>query len=183
MKNLMADASQNVEEVEVDVGAWGDDDDDNEDVEDKKETSHEGETGWDVEDADLEIPDLGHASAPESADNYVHLPSSGPSPPSNWVKNSSLVADHVMAGSFDSACLLLNKYVGVVNFSHYLPLFMSFYGASRTITTWQSNVPSLHYYPLRNYKESNPKLALPSNGIQLNELVQRLQVCIISFQV
>ncbi|XP_044765066.1 coatomer subunit alpha [Coccinella septempunctata] len=178
MKNLMAEATQNVEEVEVDAGAWGDDDEDAEiDGEEKKETSHEGETGWDVEDADLEIPDLGHAAVTESADNYVHLPTPGPSLPSNWVKNSSLVADHVMAGSFDSACLLLNKYVGVVNFSPYLPLFMSSYGASRTITTWQSNVPSLYYYPLRNYKENNPKTSLPAGGIQLNELVQRLQAC------
>ncbi|KAK9890479.1 hypothetical protein WA026_010561 [Henosepilachna vigintioctopunctata] len=178
LKNLLAETMQDVEDVDVDAGAWGDDDDDLEiDTQEKKETSAEGETGWDVEDADLEIPDLGPTDISESTDSYIHLPNAGSSPPANWVTNSSLIADHIVAGSFDSACLLLNKQIGVVNFAPYKQLFISCYGASRSIATWQPNIPSLFYYPLRNYKETNPKSILPSNGIQLNELVQQLQAC------
>lgn len=39
--------------------------------------SESGEAGWDVDDADLEIPDLGPAPAAESSDSYVHLPAQG----------------------------------------------------------------------------------------------------------
>lgn len=102
-------------DAEVEEAGWGDDDEE-EDIEEKKKSEQvggDGEAGWDVEDADLEIPDIGPAQGAAVTDSYVHLPTPGPPPPLNWTKNSQLVADHVMAGSFESACRLLHDQVRV----------------------------------------------------------------------
>lgn len=65
-----------------------------------------------MEDADLEIPDLGPSQPAISGNaNYIHLPTNGTSPRSMWIKNSSLPADHVMAGSFETATRLLHEQV------------------------------------------------------------------------
>lgn len=76
MKSLMAEP---VVESGVEEGAgWGDDDDLEADPDEKKtEVTAEGEGGWDVEDADLEIPDLGPSQQTESTDSFVHLPPHG----------------------------------------------------------------------------------------------------------
>lgn len=76
MKSLMAEP---VVESAIEEGAgWGDDDDLDADLEEKKaEVSADGDGGWDVEDADLEIPDLGPAQQAESTDMYIHLPTQG----------------------------------------------------------------------------------------------------------
>lgn len=76
MKNLMAEPAV---ESGIEEGAgWGDDDDLEADPEEKKaEVSAEGEGGWDVEDADLEIPDLGPSHQAEATDSYIHLPTHG----------------------------------------------------------------------------------------------------------
>lgn len=41
--------------------------------------SESGEAGWDVEDADLDIPELGPTPGEETTDSYVHLPAQGTS--------------------------------------------------------------------------------------------------------
>lgn len=76
MKSLMAEPAV---ESGVEEGAgWGDDDDLEVDSEEKKaEASVEGEVGWDVEDADLEIPDLGSSQQAETSESYIHLPTQG----------------------------------------------------------------------------------------------------------
>lgn len=130
-----------------------------------------------MEDADLEIPDLGPTPSADSTDTYVHLPTQGPSQPLTWTKNSQLAADHVAAGSFDSAGRLLHDQVGVVRFGPYEPLFLGLYSGSRTVSTWQQNVPPTFSHPLRNWKEASAKTGLPAAGIKLNDLVARLQVC------
>lgn len=99
---------------------------------------------------------------------------SGIPPPINWTKISHLVADHVAAGSFESAARLLHDQVGIVNFKPYESLFMSIYSASRTVSTWQSNIPPSFSYPLRNWKDL--KNGLPAISVKLNDLVARLQV-------
>lgn len=77
MKSLMAEPPADIG-IEEGVG-WGDDDDDLDvDPEEKKaEAGGDGEGGWDVEDADLEIPDLGPAQQSEVSDSYIHLPTHG----------------------------------------------------------------------------------------------------------
>lgn len=175
MKSLMAEPI--VDAGIEDAGGWGDDDEIDVDPEERRaDVSGEGEVGWDVEDADLEIPDLGPAPAADASDTYVHLPTQGPSQPLTWTKNSQLAADHISAGSFESASRLLHDQLGVVQFKPYESLFLSLYSGSRTVSTWQQNIPPSFSYPLRNWKEANPKSGLPAAGVKLNDLVARLQV-------
>lgn len=76
MKSLMAEPA--IESGIEEGAAWGDDDDLEVDPEERKaEPGGDGEAGWDVEDADLEIPDLGPAQQAENTDSYVHLPTQG----------------------------------------------------------------------------------------------------------
>ncbi|XP_063929353.1 coatomer subunit alpha [Zophobas morio] len=177
-KSLMVEPI--AEPLDEDVAGWGDDDEELDvDTERKYDDAApaDSEGGWDVEDADLEIPDLGTSQPQQSADNFVHLPTQGPNATLTWTKNSQLAADHIMAGSFESACRLLHDQLGIVNFEPYESAFIGLYGGSRTITTWQANVPSNFTYPLRNWKDAGPKGGLPVAGIKQNDLVQKLQVC------
>ncbi|ENN79199.1 hypothetical protein D910_09097 [Dendroctonus ponderosae] len=170
-------ASHAIEEAE----GWGDDDDDEiidgEEKSNDPKASESGEAGWDVEDADLEIPELGPTPGEEATDSYVHLPAQGPSPKLSWTKASQLAADHVRAGSFESACRLLHDQIGVVNFKPYDSLFQSLYSSSRTVSNHLANLPPIFTYPLRNWKDATVKTGLPAIGISLNDLVAKLQVC------
>lgn len=98
----------------------------------------------------------------------------GVPPPINWTKNSHLVADHVAAGSYESAARLLHDQLGVVNFKPFESLFIGLYSSSRTVSTWQANIPPSFSYPLRNWKET--KNGLPATAVKLNDLVNKLQV-------
>ncbi|XP_076265254.1 coatomer subunit alpha isoform X1 [Rhynchophorus ferrugineus] len=171
-------ASEALEEA----GGWGDDDDDDiGEIEGRKPSvsasGDGGEAGWDVEDADLVIPDLGPTQESEVADNYIHLPSAGPSPRITWTKNSQLAADHIMAGSFESACRLLHDQLGIVVFDPYESLFVNLYSSSRTVAAHLANLPPVFTHPLRNWKEATAKNGLPVVGVNLNRLVADLQVC------
>lgn len=101
---------------EAEEAGWGDEDEEEEEEEGAKKKSEQGggdgEAGWDVEDADLEIPDLGSTHGSTPPEMYIHLPAPGSPNTRNWTKNSQLVADHVMAGSFESAFRLLHDQVG-----------------------------------------------------------------------
>ncbi|KAK5639332.1 hypothetical protein RI129_011824 [Pyrocoelia pectoralis] len=162
-------------------GGWVDEEEDfveGELVSKKVEHSGDGEGGWDVEDVDLEIPDLGPSKGEgDTGLGYIHLPTYAQSPTLLWTKNSQLAVDHLMAGSVESGCRLLHDQIGVVNFAPYENLFMYLYSSSRTISTWQQSLPSSYSYPQRNWKEAGSKGGLPVAGVQLSDLVQRLQVC------
>jgi coatomer protein complex subunit alpha (xenin) len=69
--------------------------------------------GWDVEDEDLDLPELDSSAAAGVAadDNYFVAPTEGVSPTQYWVTNSKLAVDHVLAGSFETACRLLHDQV------------------------------------------------------------------------
>ena len=59
-------------------------------------------------------------------------------------------------------------------------MFMSALGRARTAFAGLPNTPSLYSYPQRNWKEAgaSAKVAgLPSVGVRLTDLAQRLQVC------
>ncbi|CAD7077616.1 unnamed protein product [Hermetia illucens] len=173
--------------VEVSENAWGEDADllmDNEDDDDEMKDALDTEggendgPGWDVD--ELELPEelVSKMKATNiSGDGYYVVPNRGVSPAQQWANFSPLVADHIKAGSFETAFKLLNEQIGVVNFKPYKALFMTLYTGSRTSFTALPNLPPLHGYPQRNHKETNPKNARPAVGIKLNDLVQRLQVC------
>ncbi|XP_053672678.1 coatomer subunit alpha [Anopheles nili] len=178
-----------VSEAAEEEDGWGVDDDlqDGDRYEDAKEenevkTGEAGEgAGWDVGDDDLELPEelISKISSSNATGNknFFSAPPKGHPLSHFWTLNSQLAADHVRAGSYDSACRLLNDQVGVVNFVPYKVLFMESYIASKTSYSSFPHVSSLSAHPNRNWKEVNPKNCHPTLAFKLNDLVQNLQSC------
>lgn len=181
-------------EVEVVEDGWGADadiglGDDGEDGDGEMHDALEGGDGaeggdgpgWDVGDDDLELPaelvaKMAAANITAATAGFVE-PSRGLSRNQVWANNSNLVADHLRAGSFESAFRLLNDQVGVVDFTPYKSLFMTLFTAAHTSHTALPSWAPLSGHPQRQWKETNPKKAHPMAGVRLNDLVQRLQLC------
>ncbi len=100
--------------------AGGEDDDDDllmQDAigDDDDEGGEGGGAGWDTEDLDIQdlpaAPAGAGAGGASGAEAYFVAPSRGTPHGHYWTRNSKLVVDHVLAGSFESACRLLNEQV------------------------------------------------------------------------
>ncbi|KDR80106.1 hypothetical protein GALMADRAFT_242343 [Galerina marginata CBS 339.88] len=85
----------------------------------------------------------------------------GPSETELWVRNSPLAADHVAAGSFETAMQLLNRQFGVVNFAVLKPLFLSIYRSSHIYLSPYASLPPLKLHVRRNPSEASPSRVLP----------------------
>lgn len=102
-----------------DIGAadgWGIDADlgmDGEDAEEIKRESDTEDVGWDVGDEDLELPEeiVTQGSNATVDEGYFVPPTIGLSQTFIWTTNSQLPADHVAAGSFETAFRLLHEQV------------------------------------------------------------------------
>ncbi|XP_043540753.1 coatomer subunit alpha-like, partial [Chiloscyllium plagiosum] len=97
--------------------------------------------------------------------------------PQVWCNNSQLPADHLVAGSFETAARLLHDQVGVVNFAPYKSLFLQAFARGRSVYQALPCLPTMYGYPQRNWKEAGLKSGLPAVGLKLSDLIQRLQVC------
>lgn len=136
-----------------------------------------GNTGWNVEDEDLELPDVDIGSGiTGGAEGAFVPPTKGTSQAMNWCNNSQLPVDHLLAGSFETAMRLLHDQIGVVAFEAYKQLFMETYARGRSCVLALPSLPPLLEYPHRNWKEAGAKGGVPAVGLKLAELVQRLQV-------
>ncbi|KZT60918.1 Coatomer, alpha subunit [Calocera cornea HHB12733] len=78
-----------------------------------------------------------------------------------WVRNSPVAADHVAAGSFDTAMQLLNRQVGIVNFEPLKPLFLSIYRSSYAYLTANASMPPIQIPLRRQTASSKPSQVLP----------------------
>ncbi|MCO5552717.1 hypothetical protein L7F22_006234 [Adiantum nelumboides] len=90
----------------------------------------EDEGGWEME--DLELPaDVGASEnlAPSTTATFV-APPQGVPVSQVWTQKSSLAGEHVAAGAFDTAMRLLNRQLGIQNFSALRPLFEDLHMAS-----------------------------------------------------
>ena len=113
-----------------------------EDVEEAEEEEAEAEEA-------AEDQDLGAGATPGASETEY------------WVRNSPLAADHVSAGSFDTAMQALNRQLGVVNFAPLKPLFLATYRAAHTYLTPVASLPPLQLHVRRNPNESAPSKVLP----------------------
>ncbi|RWS09241.1 coatomer subunit alpha-like protein [Dinothrombium tinctorium] len=161
---------------------WGDDaelDLDEGENEADVEKIDDGEgAGWDVEDDDLELPELETSAAVSGVggeEGFFVPPGKGVPPTQYWVNNSKLAVDHVLAGSLETAFRLLHDQVGVVDFEPLKPIIMSLYSKSRTAFQGLPYLQTMYAYPLRNWREAGQKGGLPAVGTKLTELIQRLQ--------
>ena len=117
----------------------------------------EGE-GWEeVGDGAGEGWDLGEEGEEEAID-IPDVPEEGISDAEYWVRNSPLAADHIAAGSFETAMQLLNRQVGAVNFAPLKPKFMLIYQASRTFLAANPGLPSLELFVKREEGERSRSL-------------------------
>jgi len=104
--------------------------------------------GWDI------------SGGEEEADNIPEIPEEGISDAEYWVRSSPLAADHIAAGSFESAMQLLNQQVGAVNFQPLKPKFMLIYQASRTFLAANPGLPSLELY-VKQERDPERRVLLP----------------------
>ncbi|XP_003387772.1 PREDICTED: coatomer subunit alpha-like [Amphimedon queenslandica] len=142
------------------------------------EEGEEGGAGWDIEADDLDLPpdlDLDHAVGGDVEGYYVP-PAKGSSQAEVWVKNSQLPGDHVMAGSFDTAMMLLQDQIGVIRFEPFKEHFLSAYSQSRVVVEAIPLLPPLLGYPHRNWREAGAKGGLPATALRLSDLSNRLQL-------
>ncbi|KAK9670961.1 hypothetical protein K7432_017183, partial [Basidiobolus ranarum] len=111
-------------------------------------------SGWDL-DADLKLDaDLGADLLNGGVPAEFVMPSSGVSEFELWCKNSPMVADHIAAGSFDSAMQLLHTQIGAINFAPLKSQFLTIYQASRTVLSCNPSVPSVSVPVRRNGEET-----------------------------
>jgi coatomer protein complex subunit alpha (xenin) len=111
--------------------------------------------GWDMGDDDLDLAD----QTDQTVDIGTDVARS--SEAELWARNSPIAADHVAAGSFDTAMQLLNRQVGAVNFEPLKPRFLEIYQASRTYLPGAPGLPPLVNYVRRTLEETDLKKVLP----------------------
>ncbi|GAA5999111.1 coatomer subunit alpha [Rhodotorula paludigena] len=87
-----------------------------------------------------------------------------------WVRNSPLAADHVAAGSFETAMGLLNRQVGIVHFAPLKPLFLSVYRSSRLYLPAAPSLPPLEIPLRRNPDRAEPRSVLPVATLSLQSI-------------
>ncbi|KAB8073691.1 coatomer WD associated region-domain-containing protein [Aspergillus leporis] len=133
-----------------------------EEVEEEVETAAEG---LDDEDEDVAGWDMGDEINVEEDVDFVNVDSAeagaGSTEADLWARNSPLAADHVAAGSFDTAMQLLNRQVGAVNFAPLKPRFLEVYKASKTYLPATASLPPLVNYVRRTVEETDSRKILP----------------------
>ncbi|KDE07556.1 coatomer subunit alpha [Microbotryum lychnidis-dioicae p1A1 Lamole] len=87
-----------------------------------------------------------------------------------WVRNSPLAADHVAAGSFETAMGLLNRQVGAVHFAPLKPLFLSLFQSSRLYLPSAPSLPPLQIPLRRNLDNAEPRSVLPAATLTLQSI-------------
>jgi len=119
--------------------------------------------GWDLGD-DLALDAAGNDSDFVNVDNPdapTEATGAATSEADMWARNSPLAADHVAAGSFESAMQLLNRQVGAVNFEPLKPRFLDIYQASKTYLPASTGLPPLINYVRRNIDQTDSRKHLP----------------------
>ena len=119
--------------------------------------------GWDMGD-DIAVEAAGADSDFVNVDN-PDAPTDAAGPGSSeaemWARNSPLAADHVAAGSFETAMQLLNRQIGAVNFEPIKPRFLGIYTASKTYLPANASVSPLINYVRRNPEETDSRKFRP----------------------
>ncbi|ORX97825.1 Coatomer, alpha subunit [Basidiobolus meristosporus CBS 931.73] len=156
---------------------WGDDD-----IEGITKQIHIGEydeivegSGWGLDndlklDADLDVDLLSDGHPTE----FV-MPASGISEFEMWCKNSTLVADHIAAGSFESAMQLLSSQIGAVNFGPLKPKFLTIYQASRTNLLCNPSTPTVAVPIRRDWEKAQYPKAHPVVTYTMESLLELLR--------
>ncbi|KAI5120086.1 hypothetical protein M0805_001242 [Coniferiporia weirii] len=103
----------------------------------------------DAADEAEEAPDVGAGASPGVKETEL------------WVRNSPFPADHVAAGSFETAMQLLTRQQGIVNFEPLKPLFLAVYCSAHVYMSPNASLPPLQLDLRRNIEESSASRVLP----------------------
>ncbi|GAB4853851.1 hypothetical protein Ancab_018060 [Ancistrocladus abbreviatus] len=142
-----------------------------EDAEVPEENDEEG--GWELE--DLELPEDSTPKASVNVRSSVFVaPTTGMPVSQIWIQRSSLAAEHAAAGNFDTAMRLLNRQLGIRNFTPLRPMFLDLHAGSHTYLRAFSSAPVISVAVERGWTESSsPNVrgppALVFNFSQLEE--------------
>ncbi|GJW79267.1 coatomer subunit alpha-2 [Tanacetum coccineum] len=142
-----------------------------EDGEVNEENEEEG--GWDLE--DLEIPDTETPRAPRSSGASVFVaPTLGVPVTQLWIQRSSLAAEHVAAGNFDTAMRLLNRQLGIKNFAPLRSLFIDLHFGSFSYLRAFSSVPVLST-PIEREVTDSASRGPPALVFKFSQLDEKLR--------
>eukprot|EP00245_Coleochaete_scutata_P006026 TRINITY_DN20136_c0_g1_i1.p1 TRINITY_DN20136_c0_g1~~TRINITY_DN20136_c0_g1_i1.p1 ORF type:complete len:1228 (-),score=277.17 TRINITY_DN20136_c0_g1_i1:960-4643(-) len=166
-EGAMLEGGAGNDEDEAAAGAWGDELDipdiqegENGEVimpeKGEDEEGEDGEGGWEME--DLELPaDSTSSDAPAVTDAaFFVTPTPGFPVSQRWVKSSSLAGEHAAAGSFDVAMRLLNRQLGITNFSPLKSGMLDLFLGSHALLPANPNVPVVALGLERGWTEQSP---------------------------
>ena len=104
----------------------------------------EGGGGWDADDLDLgDVALPGGAAAAGAGGGYFVAPSVGLSLAARWSRDSAMAADHVAAGSFETAMQLLQRQLGIISFGPLKPAFMAVAAGSHGAFSPTASLPPM----------------------------------------
>ncbi|THH21133.1 hypothetical protein EW146_g328 [Bondarzewia mesenterica] len=132
------------------------------------------EDGWDLDASAEQAEEAEEQLVQEEEEELGAGATPGVSEMEIWARNSPFAADHVAAGSFESAMQLLNRQLGVVNFELLKPLFLSIYRSSHAYLSPFASLPPLHLHLRRNPAESSVSRVLPVAVVTLRQLRSEL---------
>ncbi|GBG90440.1 hypothetical protein CBR_g50687 [Chara braunii] len=146
----------------------------------EEEGAEDDEGGWGNMN-DLDIPaDVADDSAADAGapGTFFVTPSPGVPSTQRWTQKSALAAEHVAAGSFETAMRLLSRQLGVKNFVPLRELMMNLHLASHAVLPGVSLVPGMSCGLERGWTESSPPNTpgLPAVMYKLSLLEERLKV-------
>ncbi|CAL1377289.1 unnamed protein product [Linum trigynum] len=96
------------------------------------EGDNDEEGGWDLEDLDLPQEADTPRASPTGRSTVFVAPTSGMPVSQIWMQKSSLAAEHVAAGNFDTAMRLLHRQLGIKNFSPLKAMFLDLHFGSQS---------------------------------------------------
>jgi len=111
------------------------------------------------------VPDAGPMGA---AGSYYVAPNPGTSPMAVWARDSQLVADHLAAGSYETAMQMMARQLGIIDFAPLKPYFLALSGATLGSLQAAPSTPPLLAPLLRS--PTMPRLA-----VTLPSIVERLK--------
>jgi coatomer protein complex subunit alpha (xenin) len=154
-KALLGEVGAADEEAGVDAFEAEEEDEEAVLAKDTLDDDEEDASGWDMGD-DINV---------EEEVDFVNVESTeagaGSSEADIWARNSPLAADHVAAGSFETAMQLLNRQVGAVQFAPLKDRFLEIFKASKTYLPASVGLPPLVNYVRRTTEETDIRKVLP----------------------
>jgi len=127
------------------------------------------------DEGDAEGWDMGDDVEAEVESDFVNVEAAdagaGSSEADLWARNSPIAADHVAAGSYETAMQLLNRQVGAVNFKPLQWRFEEIYHASRTFLPANPGLQPLVNYVRRTVTETDSRKVLPLIPRDLESIV------------